>query len=74
MTDPLTSLASALPAALGALPTSGLGAGSDPLSSLTGAAAPLAGLMSQLADQARRDDPRRGLSDDAATDSSPKRR
>ena len=71
MTDPLTSLASALPAALGALPTSGLGAGLDPLSSLTGAAAPLAGLMSQLADQARRDDPPED-SNDAATDLSPK--
>jgi hypothetical protein len=56
MSDPLTSLASALPAMLGALPQAGLGGGMDPLSSLTGAAAPLAGLMSQLADESRRDD------------------
>ena len=47
-----------MPAALGAFPPPG-GLGADPLSSLgglAGAAAPLAGLASQLGEQARRDD------------------
>jgi hypothetical protein len=56
MDNPLSSLASALPSLLGALPTAGLGGAADPLSALTGAAAPLAGLMSQLADESRRGD------------------
>jgi hypothetical protein len=56
--DPLSSLASALPVAMGAFPPGGLGAGwADPFSSLAGAAPPLAGLASQLGDPARRDDP-----------------
>ena len=57
-TDPLSTLASALPAAMGAFPPGGLGGGlgADPFSSLAGAAAPLAGLVSQLGDQPRRDD------------------
>jgi Domain of unknown function (DUF4226) len=63
--DALASLASALPAALGALPTGGLGAGLDPLSSLSGAAVPLAGLMPQLADQPRRDKPPDDHADEA---------
>ncbi len=71
-TDPLASLASALPAALGALPSAGLGAGLEPLSSLTGAAAPLAGLMSQLADQPRRDDHGDGSSRDSGADPLPR--
>lgn len=59
-TDPLTSLASSLPAGLGALaPLAGLGA--DPLSSLAGLgglAAPLAGLASPSGDSAHdRSDP-----------------
>jgi Domain of unknown function (DUF4226) len=55
--EPLSTLASALPAALGAFPAGGLGGGfgGDPFSSLAGAAAPLAGLASQLSDQPRRD-------------------
>jgi hypothetical protein len=66
--DPLSSLASTLPAAMGAFPTGGLGAGwgGDPFSSLAGAAAPLAGLASQLGDQARRGDP----ADHSASDTS----
>jgi hypothetical protein len=64
--DPLSSLASALPTALGAFPPGGLGGGfgADPFSSLAGAAAPLAGLASQLGEQPRRnttaDDPGSG--------------
>ena len=56
--DRLSTLASALPAALGAFPSGGLdgGFGGDPFSSLAGAAAPLAGLASQLGEQPRRDD------------------
>lgn len=56
--EPLSTLASALPAALGAFPAGGLGSGfgGDPFSSLAGAAAPLAGLPSQLGEQPRRDD------------------
>ncbi|PXX01542.1 DUF4226 domain-containing protein [Mycolicibacterium moriokaense] len=56
--DPLSALASALPAAMGAFPPGGLGGGfgGDPFSSLAGAAAPLAGLASQLGEQPRRDD------------------
>ena len=52
--DPLSTL----PAALGAFPRGGLGEGfgGDPFSSLSGAAAPLAGLASQLGAQPRRDD------------------
>jgi hypothetical protein len=55
--DPLSGLASALPTALGAFPPGGLGGGfgADPFSSLAGAAAPLAGLASQLGEQPRRD-------------------
>jgi hypothetical protein len=48
--DPMASLASALPAAMGAFPPP-MGLGADPLSALgglAGAAAPLAGLASQL--------------------------
>jgi hypothetical protein len=55
--DPLSSLSSTLPAALGAIPSAG-GLGSTPLDSLgglAGAAAPLAGLASQLGEQARHD-------------------
>ena len=70
--DPLASLASALPAALGALPTGGLGAGLDPLSSLTGGVGPLAGLMSQLADQSRRDNPPDDHADAPAPESTAK--
>jgi hypothetical protein len=55
--NPLSTLASALPAALGAFPPGALGGGfgADPFSSLAGAAAPLAGLASQLGDQRGRD-------------------
>ncbi|MDG4667979.1 DUF4226 domain-containing protein [Mycobacterium sp. 236(2023)] len=52
-TDPMASLASALPGALGGMPP-GLGMGMDPLGQLAGATAPLAGLISQLGDTARR--------------------
>lgn len=51
--DPMSSLASALPAAMGAFPPAA-GFGADPLSALSGlagAAAPLAGLASQLPGQ-----------------------
>jgi hypothetical protein len=56
--DPLSALASALPAAMGTFPPGALGGGfgADPFSSLAGAAAPLAGLASQLGEQPRRDD------------------
>jgi hypothetical protein len=56
--DPLSSLGSTLPAALGTIPgAGGLGSGLlDPLGGLAGAAAPLAGLASQLGDQPRHDD------------------
>lgn len=54
--DPSAGLASALPAAMGAFPPGG-GMGGSPLDALTGAAAPLAGLASQLGEQARREDP-----------------
>jgi len=68
--DPLASLVSALPAALGAVPSAGLGGfGADPFSSLTGAVAPLAGLASQLGDQPRRDD----TADDSTDDKQPDR-
>jgi Domain of unknown function (DUF4226) len=56
--DPLSSLASMLPAALSAFPPAG-GFGSGPLDSLgglAGAAAPLAGLASLLGDQPRHGD------------------
>ena len=68
--DPLSSLASALPAAMGALPPGGLGAGwgGDPFSSLAGATAPLASLASQLGDPARRDDPADHSSRDSGGD------
>ncbi|MDT5046341.1 MAG: hypothetical protein QOG75_2194 [Mycobacterium sp.] len=58
-TDPLSALASALPAAMGAFSPGALGGGlgADPFSSLAGAAAPLAGLASQLGEQPRRADP-----------------
>jgi hypothetical protein len=72
MADPLASLASALPAALGTLPMGGLGAGLDPLSSLAGTAAPLAGLMSQLADQPRHDAPSENPSNETPEDPPPK--
>jgi Domain of unknown function (DUF4226) len=67
--DPLSTLASALPAALGAFPPGGLGGGfgTDPISSLAGAAAPLAGLASQLGDQPRRADAASGDTSDAPT-------
>ena len=55
--DPFASLASALPAAMGAFsPGGGVGSPLDSVGGLAGAAAPLAGLVSQLGDQARRDD------------------
>ena len=58
--DPLSSLASMLPAAMGGIPALG-GPGGSPLDSLgglAGAAGPLAGLASQLGDQAaHHDDP-----------------
>jgi hypothetical protein len=55
--DPLASLASTVPAAMGALPTGGLGGwGAEPLSTLGGLAAPLAGLTTQLGDRPRRED------------------
>jgi Domain of unknown function (DUF4226) len=66
--DPLSSLGSMLPAAMGAFPAGGGGAGSpfDSLGGLTGAASPLAGLAAQLSDQAaHRDDAHR---DDAHHD------
>jgi hypothetical protein len=80
---PLSALASALPAAMGAFPPGGLGGGwgADPFSSLAGAAAPLAGLASQLGDQPRRDDtssadasdsPSRDAPDTQHDDSEPK--
>ncbi len=68
MNDPLASLASSLPSLLGALPTAGLGGATDPLSALTGAAAPLAGLMSQLADESRRGDRADDASEEADKD------
>jgi hypothetical protein len=49
--DPLSSLASMLPAAGGVSPLGGGGSPLDGLSGLAGAAAPLAGLASQLGDQ-----------------------
>jgi hypothetical protein len=80
--DPLSSLGSALPAAMGAFPPGGLGGGfgADPLSSLGGLAAPLAGLASQLGDHPRRDNPdgsadtarAAGNSPDKNADSGPK--
>jgi hypothetical protein len=56
-TDPLASLASALPAAMGAFPPGGMGAGwgADPLSSLGG----LAGVIPQLAGLAQQGEPPR---------------
>jgi hypothetical protein len=68
--DPLSTLAPALPAALGAFPAGGLGGGfgGDPFSSLAGAAAPLAGLASQLGDQPRRDDATDGSDVDKRSD------
>jgi Domain of unknown function (DUF4226) len=57
MATPVSPLASTLPAALGAIPPGG-GLGYSPLDSLdgwAGAAGPLAGLASQLGDQARGD-------------------
>lgn len=71
--DPLTSLASALPAAMGAFPPGGLGAGwgGDPLSSLgglAGAIPQLAGLASQQGDQPRRVDSGGSGSSDTASD------
>lgn len=63
--DPLSSLASMLPAALGGIPALG-GPGGSPLDSLgglAGAAGPLAGLASQLGDlAAHHDDPAKDLS------------
>ncbi|MDA2893417.1 DUF4226 domain-containing protein [Mycolicibacterium sp. BiH015] len=50
-TDPMASLASALPGMLGSVPP---GLGADPFGQLAGATAPLAGLISQLGDTARR--------------------
>jgi hypothetical protein len=55
--DPLAGLASALPAAMGAFPPGGGMGGASPLDALTGPAGPLAGLASQLGEQARRGDP-----------------
>ena len=55
--DPLAGLASALPAAMGAFPPGGGLGGGSPLDALTSAAGPLAGLASQLGEQAGRDDP-----------------
>ncbi len=68
--EPLSTLASALPAALGAFPAGGLGGGfgGDPFSSLAGAAAPLAGLASQLSEQPRRDDTADGADVDKRSD------
>ena len=55
--DPLSSLASTLPAALGGIPPLS-GTGGSPLDSLGGLAGPLAGLGSQLGDlAAHRDEP-----------------
>ena len=59
--DPLAGLASALPAAMGAFPQGGGLGGGSPLDALTGAAAPLAGLASQLGEQARREEPDPGV-------------
>jgi len=68
--DPLSSLASALPAAMGAFgPGAGIGASPlGALSGLAGAAGPLAGLASQLGDQGRRADPVGGAEDDRGED------
>src|SRR5258705_4376997 len=71
--DPLASMASALPATMGAFPPGGLGAGwgGDPLSSLgglAGAIPQLAGLASQQADQPRRDDTAASGNSDNASD------
>ncbi|WP_006246366.1 DUF4226 domain-containing protein [Mycolicibacterium tusciae] len=65
--DPLAGLASALPAAMGAFPPGG-GMGGSPLDALTGAASPLAGLASQLGEQARRDEPDPGAESDKTKD------
>jgi hypothetical protein len=72
--DPLSTLASALPAALGAFPAGGIGGGfgGDPFSSLAGAAAPLAGLASQLGDQPRRDDGADGRGDSGPAHQQPR--
>ncbi len=53
-TDPLSTLASALPSMLSGLPTSGLGGGGggDPLSGLSSAASPFADLAGKIADAA----------------------
>jgi hypothetical protein len=71
--DPLSALASTLPAALGAFPPGGLGGGvgADPFSSLAGAAAPLAGLASQLGEQPRRADVGDGSNGDQRSDNGP---
>jgi hypothetical protein len=72
--DPMASLASTLPAAMGAFPPGGLGSGwgADPLSSLgglAGAIPQLAGLAAQQSDQPRRDNTGgSGNSDTAAGD------
>jgi hypothetical protein len=65
--DPLAGLAAALPAAMGAFPPGG-GMGGSPLDALTGAAAPLAGLASQLGEQARREEPDPGIESDKDKD------
>ena len=68
--DPLSSLASMLPAMSGMSPLGGGGSPLDPLSGLAGAAAPLAGLASQLGEQASHsDDPKDSAADDKKTDS-----
>ncbi|QEN17668.1 DUF4226 domain-containing protein (plasmid) [Mycolicibacterium sp. ELW1] len=66
--DPLAGLASALPAAMGAFPPGGGLGGGSPLDALTGAAAPLAGLASQLGEQARREEPDPGEETDKNND------
>ena len=68
--DPLAGLASALPAAMGAFPPGGGLGGASPLDALTGAAAPLAGLASQLGDQIRRDEPDPPIESDSHEDDS----
>ncbi|WP_094287363.1 DUF4226 domain-containing protein [Mycobacterium lehmannii] len=66
--DPLAGLASALPAAMSAFPPGGGLGGGSPLDALTGAAAPLAGLASQLGEQAARQEPDPGVEPDENED------
>lgn len=63
--DPMAGLASALPAAMGAFPPGGMGGGGSPLDALTSAAGPLAGLASQLGEQAGRGEPEPEKDDEA---------